>query len=48
MVRVEISVAGKDPPDGKRVRYYAMSHSVVTGWYLERETTALSYYLKLF
>ncbi len=48
VVRVEISVAGKDPPDGKGVRYYVMSHSVVTGWHLERETTALSYYLKLF
>ncbi len=47
-VRVEIQVAGKDPPDGKSVRYYQMSHSLVTGWRVERETTALSYYLALF
>jgi hypothetical protein len=47
-VKIEIQVAGKDPPDGKRVRYYKMSHSTVTGWRVRRETTMLSYYLKLF
>lgn len=45
-VKLEIQVAGEDPPDGKRVRYYQLSHSVVTGWRVEREITALSYYLK--
>lgn len=45
-VKLEIQVAGQDPPDGKRVRYYQLSHSVITGWYVRREITALSYYLK--
>ena len=48
IVKVEIQVAGGDPPDGKRVRYFGMSHGAVTGWRVERETTALSYYFKLF
>ncbi|MGD2215440.1 MAG: hypothetical protein PVJ64_01735 [Gemmatimonadales bacterium] len=48
VVRVEIQVAGGEPPDGKPVRYFKMSHSTVTGWRVRRETTALSYYLKLF
>ena len=46
VVRVEISVAGVDPPDGERVRYFRMSHSALTGWRVLRETWALSYYLK--
>lgn len=45
-VRVEIRVAGDDPPDGERVRYFLMSHSSLTGWRVLRETWALSYYLK--
>jgi hypothetical protein len=48
VARVEIQVAGGDPPDGRRVRYYRLSHSALTGWRVERETWALSYYLKLF
>ncbi len=48
VVRVEVQVAGADPPDGERVRYFKMSHSTVTGWRVRREATALSYYLKLF
>lgn len=48
IVKVEIQVGGKDPPDGRRVRYYRMSHSTVTGWRVRYETTRLSYYLKLF
>lgn len=48
VVKVEIRVAGEEPPDGKPVRYFRMSHSTVTGWRVRRETTALSYYLKLF
>ncbi|NIR46742.1 MAG: hypothetical protein GWN99_20260 [Gemmatimonadetes bacterium] len=47
-VRVEVEVAGGDPPDGERVRYYKLSHSTLTGWRVRREITALSYYLKLF
>ena len=45
-VKLEIQVAGADPPDGQRVRYYQLSHSTVTGWRIRREITALSYYLK--
>ena len=48
VVRVEIRVDGKEPPEGESVRYYRMSHSALTGWRVRRETTALSYYLKLF
>jgi hypothetical protein len=48
VVKVEIRVAGQVPPDGKPVRYFRMSHSTVTGWRVRHETTALSYYLKLF
>jgi hypothetical protein len=47
-VKIEIQVAGKDPPDGKRTRYYRMTHSTLTGWRVKHESTALSYYLKLF
>ncbi len=48
VVKVEVQVAGKDPPTGDPVRYFKMSHSTVTGWRVRWETTALSYYLKLF
>jgi hypothetical protein len=48
VVKVEIRVSGEEPPDGKPVRYFRMSHSTVTGWRVRHETTALSYYLKLF
>jgi hypothetical protein len=46
-VKLEIQVAGEVPPDGKRVRYYQLSHSALTGWHVRREISALSYYLKL-
>lgn len=48
VVRVEIRVAGGDPPDGESVRYFRMSHSTLTGWRVLREVPATSYYLKLF
>lgn len=48
VVKVEIRVSGEEPPDGKPVRYFRMSHSTLTGWRVRHETTALSYYLKLF
>lgn len=47
VVRVEFMVDGKPPPDGKSVRYFKMRHSLITGWSMKRNTTALSYYLKL-
>ena len=46
-VKLEVQVAGQDPPDGQPVRYYKLSHSALTGWRVRRENTALSYYLKL-
>jgi hypothetical protein len=48
VVKVEVQVAGKDPPDGRRTRYFRMSHSTVTGWRVRWEASAFSYYLKLF
>jgi hypothetical protein len=45
VVRVEITVDGKPPPDGRNVRYFRMRHSMLTGWRIKRETTALSYHL---
>ncbi len=45
-VKLEIQVSGGDPPDGRRVRYYQMSYSTITGWRVRHEITALSYYLK--
>jgi hypothetical protein len=48
VVRVKIRVDGGRPPDGREVRYFRMSHSTITGWRMERETSALGYYLKIF
>ncbi len=48
VVRVEVRVAGKEPPDGRSVRYFRMSHSLATGWHLRYETGAWSYRLKWF
>jgi hypothetical protein len=48
VVRVEIAVGDKVPPDGRPVRYYRMHHSQLTGWVLDREVTALSYHLNFF
>lgn len=48
VVRVEILVDGKPPPDGRQVRYFRMRHSLVTGWTMRYETSALAYIFKLF
>jgi hypothetical protein len=48
VVRVEPRIHGQVPPDGKEVRYYRMSYSTLTGWRVRHETTAFSYYTKLF
>lgn len=48
IVRSEIRIGGRPPADGKPVRYWRMEHSMLTGWRLRGEVTALSYYLKLF
>ena len=48
VVRVEVLVDGKTPPDGKSVRYYRMNHSHITGWTMDRESNKFMYYLALF
>jgi hypothetical protein len=47
VVRLEIEVDGRDPPDGERVRYFVLEHSMLTGWRVRREAYWWSYYLKL-
>ena len=47
VVRVEIEVDGKAPPDGKSIRYFHMKHSTITGWKMKRDAHWISYYLKL-
>jgi hypothetical protein len=48
VVRAEILVDGKAPPDDRSVRYFRMEHSMVTGWRMRWEVHAISYYLKFF
>ena len=48
VVRVEIAVDGGPPPVGDAVRYFAMEYSMITGWRMHHETTALAYYLEFF
>ena len=38
-VKVEIEVDGQPPPDGKPVRYYIFTYSMVTGWRYVRESS---------
>ena len=45
-VRVEVTVAGRTPPDGRSVRYFRMSYSLL-GWSLEHESNAFFYHLTL-
>ncbi len=45
VARVEIRVAGSEPPSGGSVRYLRMSHSALTGWRVQRDTNRWSYYL---
>ncbi len=48
VVRVEILVDGKPPPDGKNTRYYKMNFSSITGWTMGYESSAFFYYSRLF
>ncbi len=48
VVRLEIEVDGGPPPDGRNVRYYIMTHSMITGWRVKRPCSSWNYYLKLF
>ena len=47
IVRADYTVFRPDGADQK-TGYFKFSHSPVTGWRYKRETTALSWYLKLF
>jgi hypothetical protein len=45
VARVEVEVEGADPPDGRRIRYFKMTHSTLVGWRVVRTTSKWSYYL---
>jgi hypothetical protein len=45
LVRLTVVPGTAHPPGTPTVRYYQMHYSTVTGWHLDRERTALSYYL---
>jgi hypothetical protein len=48
VVRAEVAVEGRTPPDGERVRYFAMRHRLVGGWeLLPQRPDAFSYYTTL-
>ncbi|HHE65655.1 MAG TPA: hypothetical protein ENL09_06495 [Bacteroidetes bacterium] len=47
IARAKFLVNGGTPPDSKSVRYFKMKYSPVTGWRMERETSAISYYRKI-
>jgi len=48
IVRVEVQVDGKPPPDGQAVRYLRMEHNLATGWYVKWPTSAFLYYVRLY
>ena len=45
VVRVEVSLQGKPPPDGRTVRYFSMEYSLLFGWIYRQEVGPLSYWL---
>jgi hypothetical protein len=48
VVRAEVTVQGRTPPDGESVRYFAMRHRLVGGWeLLPQRADAFSYYTTL-
>lgn len=47
IIRAEYTVHGPDK-DIAKTGYFRYSHSPITGWRYRRETTAFSWYLKLF
>jgi len=46
VVRVVISMHGGPPPDGRSIRYFRLVHSLLTGWRVLGESTALRYYTR--
>lgn len=47
VVKVDVTVDGQPPPDGKRERYFRLSYSYFMGWTFRHEVGALSYWMKL-
>lgn len=47
VARVNYSVNGNTPPDGRAVRHLLLKNSYLGGWFVDRGTTALSYYFAL-
>ena len=48
VVRVELEPNEAYPPGTELVRYYRMTHSLVTGWRHRADASALTYYLAIF
>jgi hypothetical protein len=48
VVKVDLRVDGKIPPDGEPTRYYKMRYSSISGWRVVRRTSVWSWRLKLF
>jgi hypothetical protein len=47
VVRVELSVNGGPPADGRPVRYFRLLHLAYSGWRVVGESSALRYYTRL-
>ena len=47
VVKAEITVAGRTPPDGRGLRYFRMAHGALSGWSYLHETTAFAYWTRL-
>ena len=48
VARVEYTVGGKPPSDGRSPRYYRMDYTPMIGWTMESQTSKLFYNLSFF
>jgi hypothetical protein len=48
IVKVEITVDGGPPPDGRPVRYFRMMHNDDRGWWVSSETDSYWYYRTMY
>jgi hypothetical protein len=46
-VRAEVTVDGGPPPDGRSIRYFALSSKLGGGWMVVGDTNSLNYYREL-
>ena len=46
-IRAEVTVDGGPPPDGRSIRYFALSSKLGGGWMVVGETNSYSYYGEL-